>query len=130
MTGFHRALMQYWAGMGIPIYLSGCVDDQATFPYFTINIADGNLMGATILTATSWHRKGAEDAWTDVMTERLAVMDTVQRRLPAGGIRIRFDGGYAILNRNDDNFIAYIEDPEDPNVIGGRVSYEVRFFHV
>lgn len=130
MTNFHKALMTFWQGMGIPVYIAGCVDDQAAFPYFTVNIADGSLMGATVLTATSWHRRGAEESWTGVMTERLGIMDAVQAAIPAGGLRLIFEGGFAILNRNDDNFIAYVEDEDDPNVIGGRVSYEVRFFHL
>lgn len=128
MTEFHKALMAFWQSFGVPVYLSGCVDDQAAFPYFTIDVELGSLRGQTILTAHSWHRRSPADPWTGVMSERLQLMDAVQAAIPAGGRLLTFPGGYAILNRNDDNFIAYVVDADDPDVIGGRVSYEVRYF--
>lgn len=130
MTEFHKALMTFWQQFGIPVFLSGCVDDQTAFPYFTVNITDGNLLGETVLTATSWHRRKDTDSWTGVMTERLDVMDLVKAAIPAGGRLLTFNGGFAILRRNDADFISYIVDETDPAVIGGRVSYEVQFFHV
>ena len=129
MTEFHKALMAFWQSFGDPVYLSGCVEDQAEFPYFTIEIGEGSLLGQTVLTAHSWHRRSPEESWTRAMTERLHRMDAVQKAIPAGGTMLKFPGGYAILNRNDASFASYVTDPEDPNVIGGRVSYEVRFFN-
>ena len=129
MTEFHKALMAFWQSFGLPVYLSGCVDDQAAFPYITIDVGEGGLMGQAILTAHSWHRRGRKDAWIDAMSERLNVMDAVSAAIPAGGRLLKYPGGYAILNRNDANFISYVVDAEDPDVIGGRVSYEVRFFN-
>lgn len=128
MTEFHKALMRFWQQFDIPVFLAGCVDDQTAFPYITVNISEGNLMGATILTANSWHRRNPADSWTVAMTERLNVMDAVKKAIPAGGRFLTYPGGYAILNRNDDNFISYVTDETDPSVIGGRVSYEVRYF--
>lgn len=130
MTEFHKALMTFWQQFGIPVFLSGCVDDQTAFPYFTVNITDGNLLGSTILTATSWHRREDTESWTGVMTERLDLMDSVKAAIPAGGRFLTFAGGFAILRRNDADFISYIVDETDPAVIGGRVSYEVQFFHL
>lgn len=130
MTEFHKALMTFWQQFGIPVFLAGCVDDQTAFPYITVNIADGDLLGDTILTATSWHRRGPADAWTGVMTERLNIMDAVQAAIPVSGRFLTFPGGYAILRRNDANFISYVTDDTDPAVIGGRVSYEVQYFHI
>lgn len=130
MTEFHKALMTFWQSFGVPVYLAGCVEDQAEFPYFTIDIGEGNLLGSTILTATSWHRRDADESWTRTMIERLDLMNTVKAAIPAGGCFLTYPGGYAILNRNDADFISYVVDANDPAVIGGRVSYEVRFFNV
>ena len=129
MTEFHKALMAFWQSFGLPVYISGCVDAQADFPYITIEVTQGSLFGQTILTAHSWHRRGRTDAWTPAMTERLQIMDAVAAAIPAGGRILRYNGGYAILNRNDANFITHVVDGDDPDVIGGRVSYEVRFFN-
>lgn len=132
MTEFHKALMTFWQQFGIPVFLAGCVDDQTAFPYITINISDGDLMGENILTAHSWHRRSPIDSWTPAMTERLNIMDAVKETIPPqpGGYMLKFPGGYAILRRNDANFISYVVDDTDPNVIGGRVSYEVQYFHL
>lgn len=130
MTEFHKALMTFWQQFGIPVFLSGCVDDQTAFPYITVNITDGNLLAETILTATSWHRRDSADSWTGAMTERLDIMDAVQAAIPVGGRFLTFPGGFAILRRNDSDFITYVVDDNDPSVIGGRVSYEVQFFHI
>lgn len=130
MTEFHKALMTFWQQFGVPVFLAGCVDDQTAFPYITVNIVDGDLLGDTILTATSWHRRNPANSWTVAMTERLNIMDAVQSAIPVGGRFLTFPGGYAILRRNVANFISYVVDDVDPNVIGGRVSYEVQYFHI
>ena len=41
-----------------------------------------------------------------------------------------FDGGYAILDRPPADFLTYSVDGEDDSIIGGRVSYEVRFYNL
>ena len=128
MTELHKALMAFWSEMGIPVYLAGCVDNQAQFPYLTVDIAEGALMADTFLTATSWHRRGDTEAWTRAMTERLGVMEAAKQAVPPGGKMLRYNGGYVIIRRNDANFLSYVTDPEDARVIGGRISVEVQFF--
>ncbi len=130
MTEFHKALMSFWQQFGVPVFLAGCVDDQTAFPYITVNISDGDLLGDNILTATSWHRRKETDSWTVAMTERLDIMDSVKTAIPTGGLLLSFPGGYVILRRNDANFISYVADNTDPAVIGGRVSCEVQYFHL
>lgn len=130
MTEFHKAWMTFWQSFGLPVYLSGCVEDQAEFPYFTIEIGEGSLLGSGLLTVHSWHRRGDTESWTPAMTQRLNLMDKVEQAIPAKeGRMIAYPGGYAIVHRNDANFIAYVTDETDPRVIGGRVSCEVRFFN-
>lgn len=130
MTEFHKALMTFWQQFGVPVFLAGCVDDQTAFPYITVNIADGNLLGQNILVTNTWHRRSAVDSWTPSMTERLDLLDKIKTAIPTGGLLLNFPGGYAIVRRNDANFITYVTDDTDPNVIGGRVSCEVQYFHL
>lgn len=130
MTEFHKAWMVFWQQFGVPVFLAGCVDDQTAFPYITVNIADGDLLGQNILVTNTWHRRSAVDSWTPSMKERLDLLDEIKTAIPTGGLLLNFPGGYAILRRNDTNFISYVVDDTDPNVIGGRVSYEVQYFHL
>jgi hypothetical protein len=65
-----------------------------------------------------------------VMKERLDLLDEIKTAIPTGGLLLNFPGGYAIVRRNDANFITYVTDDTDPNVIGGRVSCEVQYFHL
>lgn len=130
MTEFHKAWMVFWQQFGVPVFLAGCVDDQTAFPYITVNIADGNLLGQNILVTNTWHRRSAVDSWTSSMKERLDLLDEIKTAIPTGGLLLNFPGGYAIVRRNDANFITYVTDDTDPNVIGGRVSCEVQYFHL
>ena len=130
MTEFHKAWMVFWQQFGVPVFLAGCVDDQTAFPYITVNIADGNLLGQNILVTNTWHRRSAVDSWTPSMKERLYLLDEIKTAIPTGGLLLNFPGGYAIVRRNDANFITYVTDDTDPNVIGGRVSCEVQYFHL
>lgn len=130
MTEFHKAWMVFWQQFGVPVFLAGCVDDQTAFPYITVNIADGNLLGQDILVTNTWHRRSPIDSWTPSMKERLDLLDEIKTAIPAGGLLLNFPGGYAIVRRNDANFISYVVDDTDPNVIGGRVSCEVQYFHL
>lgn len=130
MTEFHNAWMVFWQQFGVPVFLAGCVNDQTAFPYITVNIADGDLLGQNILVTNTWHRRSPVDSWTPSMKERLDLLDEIKTAIPTGGLLLNFPGGYAIVRRNDANFITYVTDDTDPNVIGGRVSCEVQYFHL
>ena len=130
MMAFHKALMEFWQQFGLPVYVEGCVDDGAAFPYITIRIAEGTLMGSGFLLATSWHRKAPEGSMSVAMAERGACLDAVRAAIPVQGKVLPFDGGYAILDRPPADFLTYSVDGEDDSIIGGRVSYEVRFYNL
>ena len=34
----------------------------------------------------------------------------------------------AMLYRNSANFQSYLDDPDDKDIVGGRISYEIYFF--
>ena len=128
MMAFHEALMRFWQRFGMPVFVEGCVDDGTPFPYVTIRIAEGTLMGSTVLIATSWHQKKTGESMTVAMTERGEFLDAAAAAIPVEGAMIRYGGGYAILDRPPADFLSYAVDAEDPTIIGGRVSYEVRFY--
>lgn len=130
MKNLHVALMSFWQQFGIPVFLAGCVDDQTAFPYFVIEIADGNDRGSDILTATSWHRRQEGESLTQVMLDRLDLIGRVMDAIPPGGVMLTFDGGYAIMYRNDASFVTYRVDETDPDTIGARIAYELQYYHM
>lgn len=128
MTELHKALMAFWQQFGLPVFLAGCVVDQTPFPYIVIDVVDGTPAEHTLTTAYSWHKRKPEDSFTPVMLERLDLMDKVSAAIPPCGCFLPYEGGYAILDRNGANFLSYTVDATDPDVIGGRFAYAVRFF--
>lgn len=130
MKNLHVALMSFWQQFGIPVFLAGCVDDQTPFPYFVIEIADGNVRGSDILTATSWHRRKEGESLTQVMLDRLDLIERVKTAIPPGGVMLTFDGGYAIMYRNDASFVTYRVDETDPDTIGARIAFELQYYHM
>ncbi len=128
MMSFHVALMRFWQQFGMPVFVEGGVDDAAEFPYITIRIAESTLMGSSLLMATSWHKKAEGESMSVPMAERGAFLDAAAKAIPVEGTLLRYDGGYAIMDRPTSDFLTFAVDAEDPTIIGGRVSYEVRFF--
>ena len=126
MTGYHNALLDFWAQFGVPCFLSGNVPEDQPFPYITLDIVKPAALSTTVMTAYSWHRLGG--ATTQPMTERAALLDAIAAAIPESDAIIRFDGGYAILRRNPADFQSYTADPDDKSVIGGRTSYEVTYY--
>lgn len=126
MTDTNAALYQFWAGFNLPAYLSDAVPSNAQLDYITFEAVDGDAMTGTILTAFNWHRRTP-----NVNAERAGVLDEIARAIPVNGVRLALpSGGFLMLYRNSAEFQSYYEDPNDPNVVAGRTSYEVQFYHV
>jgi hypothetical protein len=138
LTGLHKALNTFWGGFSyggreIPAYLSGRVPEQnpATgeawtddelFPYITYEVLESASFGDNVLTAFVWLRKSATaDA------ARAQILDTIREAIPYEGVRIACEGGYIELFPNDSGFLSYYDDPESGDVLGARISYEIRF---
>lgn len=131
MTEFHQALYAFWSqflynNVSIPAYLSGKVPNNATFPYITFDVAHGDGFSSSVLTAFIWIKAGSG---INANAIRASILDDIERAIPITQTRIDYDGGFAYLSRNDTDFITYYDDPEDASVIGGRVSYIVRFYN-
>lgn len=132
MTALHQALYSFWnqflyGQSTIPAYLTGKVPKSASFPYFTFDVKSGSFASVSLLTAFLWV-KDTPGTSVSANATRAAILDTVCQAIPEGGVRLSFEGGYVYLFRNDSDFITYYDDPEDPSVIGGRISYEVHFY--
>lgn len=126
MTAYHMALLAFWQGFGLPVFLSGCVPDGQAFPYITLDIVRPDTLATTVASAISWHRVGADTL--NPMTERAALMDAIDAAIPPQGVRLDFEGGFAVLRRNPAEWHSYLVDPDDDSIIGGRSSYEVTYY--
>lgn len=123
MTELKRALQTFWKRFGVPAYLDDCVPDGTEPPYITYTVSRANLRGSTVLTAFNWHRREP-----DGNIARTHMMDRIAKAIPTGGVFLHLENGYLDIRRNDAGFQTDWQDPNDPDVIGGRTSYEVIFY--
>lgn len=122
MTDVHQALYRFWSSFGVPAYLSGHVPDGASVPYITFEVGDGEPFSSTFLVAIVWAADNAT---------RAALLDKIAEAIGADGTTIALDGGGMLaLYRNAGGFMSYYDDPEDKTILGGRVSYQVNFYHL
>lgn len=131
MTGINRALFSFWAGFGLPAFLTGNVPDGVSLPWITFEVAQGEAMSATVLVATAWFKHAPQgDPITDGQTPRAALLDEIARAIPPQGLRLNVPGeGFVLLDRNGGSWQTYVVDDDDPTTIGGRISYVVRFYN-
>lgn len=131
MTNLHKALYGFWSsfrynGAQIAAYLSGHVPDGAAFPYITFEVVFGEFDSANVLTAHVWCKA---ESGVNVNAQCAAILDEIAESIPNGsGTRLIYPGGMAMLFRNSAGFLSYTDDPEDPDIIGGRISYEIHFY--
>ncbi len=121
MTDVHQALYRFWSSFGLPAYLSGHVPDGASLPYITFEIGDGEPFSRTFLTAIVWAKDNAT---------RAGALDRIAESIPPDGVSIPISSGMLTLYRNGGSFMSYYDDPEDKTILGGRVSYQVNFYHL
>ena len=130
MTGFHKALYTFWSGFSsggkpIPAYLSGHVPSKTTFPYITFEVVEGDFFSGNILTAFGWFKA---ESGGNVNAEVANFLDSVEAAIPPGGTVLPVGEGYAVLCPNGSNFHSYETDPENRDIVGGRVSYEIHYY--
>lgn len=123
MTGIKKALYAFWSQFGVPAYLDDQVPDNAQLPYITYTVSRAALLGTVVLTAFNWHRNEAGGN-----IARTSMLDAIAAAIPEAGTPCRVPGGYIILRRNPATFQTDWRDPNDPDVIAGRTSYEVTFY--
>ena len=137
MKALHLALQSFWSGFAyegkqIPAYLSGRVParnnadnawtDAELFPYITYEVIDGTAFSENVLTAFVWLRNS-----DTADKERAEILDIIREAIPYEGVRIPCADGLIELFPNEGGFMSYYDDPTDSNVLGARISYEIRF---
>lgn len=129
MKNVHIALMDFWEQFSLPVFLSGHVPEDQPFPYFTIEIGQADAFSDSVLTAFDWHKiPNPETSNANIMRERAELMDRIAAAIPPQGVKIPLPDGYLVLSRNPADFQTYYDDPEDASVLGGRTSYEIRYY--
>ena len=131
MTGIHQALYAFWSqfsygGKPIPAYLQGHVPEDAAFPYITFDVASGRAFATSVVTATVWCRA---ESGANVNAQRAAILDSIDRALPEGDLRIDIPGGFVMLRRGSGDFHNYITDEDDKSVVGGVTRCELTAYH-
>ncbi len=130
MTSLHKALVAFWSqfsykGTLVPAYFAGMVPNNAEFPYITFSVSRGDAFSQGINTAFVWFRRENGESPLPKCAEML---DSIAEAIPYAGKVILADGGRAILYRNGSDWQTYMQDADDPDVLGGRVSYQINYY--
>lgn len=130
MTGIYKALQKFWGqfydgSVPLPAHFSGYVPPETVFPYVTFDVAEGAALGVNVLTAHGWFL--AVNGYNP-REHAAAFMDQVRTAIPPQGKKLLLPKGFAVLFPNDANFLSYVEDPSNHEIVGARVSYEIHFY--
>lgn len=122
----HRALYALWSHVkeGVAAYPANRVPDNAVMPYLTFTVSSGAPMSRDALVLIDWHTTTHDGT---AAAERAELMALIAAEIPVGGRTIPLPGGLLRLERNDDGFQQYYDDPANTDVIGGRTSIIVEF---
>ena len=128
VSDVHTALQGFWSKFGIPAYVNGHVPPDAAFPYITYEVINGDALTETVSSAVCWYeinRKTGDYATANAA--RATMLNSISVAIPAEGAVIPLAVGYLILRRNNANWQSYYDDPNDPYIIGGRISYIIEY---
>lgn len=130
MTSLHQKLFSFWSqftydGKLIPAYYAGMVPDNAEFPYITFSVSRGDAFSQGINTAFVWFRR---ENGSSPMPKCAAVLGQIAEAIPRSGVMLKTAEGRVILYRNGSDWQTYMQDAEDPDVLGGRTSYQINYY--
>lgn len=122
MTGFQQSIMALLGQLGLPVYLSGQLPGSAPFPYITCTMGSAAFGGPVPITATVWFlgRKGN--------AQRTEACDRIRALIPEEGVKLRFDGGMAVVHRGSSDFISLVTDATEPRSLGARIRLTVKLY--
>lgn len=130
MTDFHKALYGFWSGFtsggkAIPAFLTGHVPKDTPFPYITFEVVEGTFLSNNILTAFGWFKA---ESGQNINATVSAFADQVKAAIPPQGKRLNAGCGLVLLYPNDGTFLSYESEPDNRDIIGARVSYEIHYY--
>ena len=130
MTSLHQKLFAFWSqftheGKPIPAYYAGMVPNNAQFPYITFSVSRGDAFSQGINTAFVWFRRENGES---PMPKCAAVLGQIAEAIPRSGTIIKTAEGRVALYRNGSDWQTYMPDAEDPDVLGGRTSYQINYY--
>ena len=126
----HRAITAFWSqftfdGEPVPAYYAGMVPEGARFPYITFEVSGGESFAQGLATAFVWHRRKDGRSPLAMCAESL---DAAENAIPRAGKRIEVGGGFVVLYRNGSDWMSYMQDPEDRDVMGARISCQINYY--
>lgn len=130
MTGLNQAIFAFWSqflhdGKPIPAYYAGMVPNNAEFPYITFSVSRGEAFSQGINTAFVWfHREEGKSP----LPKCAQVLDSIAKAIPCSGVLLKAEDGCVAIYRNDADWQTYMQDAEDPDVWGGRTSYQINYY--
>lgn len=130
MTTFHQAMTAFWSqffadGAPIPAYIAGMVPSGASFPYITYDVSINPAFSSGLSIAHVWLRRENGES---PIPKCAAILDSIAQAIPDAGVRVPVGKGCVVLYRNDASWQSYVQDPENPEVLGGRISYQINYY--
>lgn len=123
-----QALFEFWEDLGIPVYKTGFVPEDAPFPFMTFEVIQGDYGAAMPHFAFFWFQ---QKPGSNINLARALMADEIQQAIPADGVKIFTPSGMLWLQRGEKTFIqdySSNEEIEGEPVIGLRVFYVVSAF--
>lgn len=120
LTEMYRQLYERLTAAGFTVFAEDAVPADAAFPFVTLKLeAPAPMQGSGAVLLTGWCCSGARHR------DRLALADALLRFVPGAGLKLRLDGGLAVLHRADR---LQVEWPQEHGALGVRVRYGLRLF--
>ena len=121
-----KAMFDFWATMGLPVYIHGEAPRDKPLPYITFTPTLGDAFSQPDAEAFLWV-KATDEASAN--KERAKWCDKITQRIPARGVKIAVDGGGMIVcyRHGNGTFISPYDPPEGKEVVGARIAVQVHF---
>ena len=115
------AIFQFLSGFGIPAYASSSVPSDATFPYLTYELIEGEWQGGEVnMPVNVWYRTESESEPNAKVREMFVAIGQ-------GGRIVRCDGGMLWVKRGSPWMQAVTIEGEDEKVKRRYVNINVEY---
>lgn len=121
------ALQQFFSQFGLITYEENSVysnDEPPEMPYLTYTLNTGAFdpdMNGQPFNVSLWYRS---DSWVPINAKTEEISTAIGRH----GVRLKCDGGFILIRRNDGNFAQSMGDMGDDRVKRKYISLTVEYF--